>query len=241
MIDIHNHSLPGLDDGAERMRETARMLKIASAEGIDAIVVTSHVEAGMGRAYIQKYVETFGKVKSFIDVHDIPIRLYYGNELFYSEGIVDALENGEALTMNGTRYVLVEFPVYESFQYIERAVYRLQNAGYWPILAHVERYQSLRDVKRIQQLREQGACIQMNASAVMGKAGWRTKFYCAGLLKKQYVDFVATDAHGSKHRRPMLKECREHIEKKYGTGYGRLLLEKNPRKVLKGERIRGKD
>ena len=241
MIDIHNHLLPGMDDGAESARETARMISIAVKEGITDIVSTCHVEAGMGPEYMAKYKECFGRVQDFIARREISLHIYPGQELFYTDGIVDALQREEVLTMNGTKHILVEFPVFESYQYIERALYRLQNAGYWPILAHVERYHSLRDWKLIGQLREQGACIQVNASAVMGKAGHMTKWYCKQLLRKQYVDVIATDAHGSKHRRPLLKECQAYVKRKFGKEYAKLVLETNPRKVLKGERICGKD
>ena len=241
MIDIHNHILPGVDDGAENAKETARMIAMAVNEGMDAVVATSHVEAGMGIGYIQKYARAYDKVRKYIASRDIPLRLYYGQELFYSEGIIEALQREEVLTMNDTNYVLVEFPVFESYQYIERALHRFKNAGYWPILAHVERYRSLRDMKLIKQLKDQGAYIQVNASAVMGKAGLGTRIYCASLLRKQYVDFIATDAHGCKHRRPLLKDCYTHVEHKYGKEYCRLIMDVNPRKVLEGEKICGED
>ena len=83
--------------------------------------------------------------------------------------------------------------------------------------------------------------VKINASAVMGKAGLRTKMYCAKLLRKQYVDFIATDAHGSRHRRPLMKECYNRVERKFGKDYSKLLMDTNPRKVLEGERICGKD
>ena len=241
MIDIHSHILPGVDDGAEHPRETARMISIAVKEGVRAVIATSHVEAGMGVEYLEKYARAYNKVRKYIAAHEIPLQLYHGQELFYSDGIVEALKKEEVLTMNGTRYVLVEFPVFESYQYIERALNRLQNAGCWPILAHVERYRSLRDIKYIKELKKQGAYIQVNASAVMGKAGLSSKLYCGKLLRKKLVDFIATDAHGSKSRRPLLKECETYVSHKYGDEYCSLIMDDNPCKVLKGERIGGED
>lgn len=83
--------------------------------------------------------------------------------MYYSDGIIEALDQGIALTMNGTKYVLVEFPVYVEFPYIQKAVQRLLYAGYIPIIAHVERYERIRKRTHIEELVDMGAYIQVNA------------------------------------------------------------------------------
>lgn len=240
MVDIHNHILPGVDDGAKNMEETKRMLSIAVDEGITDIIATSHGEAGVGKEQAQRYRNAYIKVKRYIASEEIPVRLYYGNELYYSDGIIEALYEEEVYTLNGTQYVLVEFPVYESYSYIERGLRNLQNIGCCPILAHVERYEVLRDVRKVRRLVEQGICIQVNASSIVGKAGWSIKQFCLKLMREELIHIVATDAHGCRHRRPVAKECLAYIEKKKGKRYRILISEKNPRKILKGEVIVGK-
>lgn len=239
VIDLHCHILPGVDDGSENMEETIEMLNMAMNEGVHGIVATSHAEAEVGLKQAERYLKAYREVLQYIENNHIPIRLYYGNELYYSEGIIGALQNGEAHTLNGTHYVLVEFPVYESYQYIERGLRNLQNIGCWPVIAHIERYQALRSEEKVQQLIDMGVCIQVNAGSVIGKSGWSVKMYCTKLLRKGMVDVVATDAHGSQHRRPEIQQCLKYIDKIAGETYRRMVSEKNPAKILKGERIRG--
>ena len=71
------------------------------------------------------------------------IQLYLGSELYYQQGTVSDLKQGKALTMNGTRYVLVEFATSDAYSHIYRAVQDFVYAGYIPILAHVERYKAV--------------------------------------------------------------------------------------------------
>ncbi len=240
IIDLHCHILPNIDDGAENMEETIEMLSMAIDEGISGMVATSHAEAEVGPKQSKRYLEAYREVLQYIESNNIPMKLFYGNELYYSEGIMSALRNGEAHTLNGTRYVLVEFPIYESFYYIERGIRNLQNIGCWPIIAHVERYQALQSEEKIRQLIELGAYIQVNANSILGKAGITTRMYCTKLLRKGLVHVVSTDAHGSRHRRPEIKDCLKLVDRIAGENYRRTISEENPEKIIKGERICGK-
>jgi protein-tyrosine phosphatase len=241
MIDIHSHILPGIDDGPKDMEETAQMLRLAIEEGITDVIATSHGEAGFGEHQAKEYLEAFEKTREYIVEHKLPIQLYYGNELYYGDGIIEALRTGEVRTLNGTRYVLVEFPVYESCSYIERGLRELQKIGCWPILAHAERYPSIRDVKKIRELTEQGVLIQINAGSIIGKLGVGTKRFCLKLMKNDLVHVVATDAHGSLHRKPAIKDCIAYIQRKKGNEYCRMIMEDHPRQIIEGELLNGKD
>jgi protein-tyrosine phosphatase len=77
-----------------------------------------------------------------------------------------------------------------------------------------------------------GALIQINADSVIGITGFAQKHCCKKLLKNQWVDIVASDAHGAKQRTSNLLRGYEYIEKKYNTEYADLLFYKNPLKIL---------
>lgn len=241
IIDIHNHILPGVDDGAKDMEETKEMIKIAVEEGIGAIVATPHYEVGMGAEILAKYQRAYSEVSDYIEKHQIPLELYQGNEIFYSESITETLQENGVYGINGTRYVLVEFSIDTGYHTIERALNNLLYAGYRPILAHTERYIELHNLKKIAELVRLGTRVQINANSVLGKEGWRMKRFCLQLMKNHLVHVVGTDAHGSSRRRPVIKECAEYIEKKLGRSYCKLICEKNPQKILEGEKISGKD
>lgn len=237
MIDIHNHILPGVDDGSKNMAETMEMLSLAIDEGIKGIVATPHYEAGLDEGQHEKCMRAYQRVADYIEEKNIPFSLYMGNEIYYSESVIEELQKGLINTMNGTRYVLVEFPIYADYMYIERSLHNLQYAGYWPIIAHVERYESLRSVERIQSLVDMNVYIQINQNSVINKKRWQVRRFCLQLMRKKLVHFLATDAHGSKHRKPEVEKCFEYLDKKIGESYRRLISEDNPKKVIEGEKI----
>ncbi len=241
IIDVHSHILPGIDDGAKDMEETIEMLNMAVEEGIEAIIATPHCEVGMGHEHAHKCREAYDTVSNYIETHKIPLQLYMGNEIYYSESIPELLQSGEMGTMNDTRYILVEFPMHIGYQMAERALVNLLYAGYWPIIAHVERYSALRNWKKIYELVRIGVYIQVNAGSIIGKEGWLTRRFCKQLMRRKLVHVIGTDAHGSRHRCPMMKMCFEYIDKRYGRNYRKQMSEKNPLRILKGEKISGKD
>ena len=81
--------------------------------------------------------------------------------------------------------------------------------------------------------------MQVNATAILGKHGFITKLFVMKLIKESLVHFVGSDAHGSRERRPELRECVLYLKKKLGTAGARQILEQNPMKMLKGEELNG--
>lgn len=239
MIDIHCHVLPDLDDGARTMHESMEMISLAIREGIQEMIVTPHYEAGMDETYREKYQDVFYRISQYIEEKNLPVKLYPGNEIFYSENVVSYLDEKTAFTMNETPYVLVEFPIQIGFQSLQRAVANLLYAGYWPILAHIERYEALKNIQNVMELVDMGAYMQVNASVVAGNRGWLLQRYCLKLMKKGLIHVVATDAHGSEHRVPRIKDAVRYMNKKLGKEYSTLVLEENPTKIIKGVRISG--
>lgn len=237
MTDIHCHILPGVDDGARNEQETEEMLRIAYQEGIRTIIATPHFSEDITEAERMFRKEAFVRTARLARAISPEFRIYPGGEIFYSQGTLNALKQKRNWTMCGSQYVLVEFPIYAEFSYIRQAVQNLQYGGYQPILAHIERYQALLEEKNVAELATMGAYMQVNASSVVGKAGWKTKQYLCRLMKKQYIHFVGTDAHGSVHRRPLMKECCRIIEKKTDGEYCAKLCGENAEKLIGKEYI----
>ena len=233
MVDTHCHILPGLDDGAQDMAETVSMLRIAASEGISDMIVTPHFHSGRFMASPEEVLQRLFQVQEAVNQEKIPVRLYLGNEIYYFEDMVNCLRQCRLCTMNGTRYVLVEFSPSAMFRTIQNAADRLLNEGYRPILAHAERYACLlKNVNDAMFLRDMDVCLQVNASTVTGKNGTEGKRFVHLLLKWNAVDLIGTDAHGSIHRTPELSRCREILIRKYGGSYAYRLLRGNARKMF---------
>jgi protein-tyrosine phosphatase len=114
-------------------------------------------------------------------------------------------------------------------RYIKRTI----DAGYQPILAHVERYACVQeDPLSLRQCREAGGLVQVNAGSILGEEGGKCKRLCKSLLAAELVDLVGSDAHDVLERKPNLAQCAKYIEKKMGVSYAVKLLELHPEQVI---------
>jgi protein-tyrosine phosphatase len=220
MVDIHCHILPQVDDGSGSMEETMKMLETASREGISAMIVTPHYKTGHRNADAGTITGLMARVQEEADSRGYGIKLYPGNEIFYSDGIEELLEKGLVLGLNYTDRVLIEFSPAENYTYIRNALDSVRSVGYIPVLAHVERYECmLRDRHRTEELKNMGTEIQINAAGASGKLGRRTQKFIFGLIKSGLVDYVGTDAHNAGRRAPEFKECYRMLCRKFDASY----------------------
>ncbi len=239
LFDVHSHVLPGIDDGSKSIEETIKMLRMAQKEKIGTMIATPHYNCERRPGFDKKCREVYENVCQEIKKQNLNIKLLLGNEIFYSAGVVDALKKGEALTLNDTKYVLVEFHPYVELLTIKKAVQELQMAGYEPILAHIERYDCLKKEANVENLVDMGAYIQVNASSISGKMGIRTQWYLKKLMRHELVHVIGTDTHGSKQRRPKIQDAVKYIKKKAGAEFCERVTEENPAKIIRGEKICG--
>ena len=230
MIDIHTHLLYKVDDGAKNLQESLEMLVDAKKQGVTAMILTPHYRRGMFPYQKREIEQNFIALQK--EAKDIGVQLYLGTEHHVDSMLIEQLKIGRCHTMADTNYVLAEYKPETEFSYIKGSLQELLFHGYIPIVAHVERYACLNDFKKIALLREIGVMIQVNADAVIGKDGMKAKSYVKKLLKKGYVDFVASDCHGSKERRSNMGKCREYLYKKYDERYVDKILYENANQIL---------
>lgn len=236
-VDMHSHILPGLDDGSKNMEMSMNMMRIAWKEGIRTIIATPHNMPGKGKGELSRTLERMEQLETAARAEGIEITLKAGSELYYREEIPDMLECGRAVPMNGSRIVLVEFEPVNDSRYIMNALKNIINVGYTPILAHAERYPALLDRKmeQIGDISDLGCYIQVNASTITGKLGWKMKMYMEKLLKEELVDFIGTDAHSDGTRAPRMQDCARILYKKCSKSYAdSMLFELAEERLLNG-------
>lgn len=232
-FDLHTHILPGLDDGAKDLAQTEKMLGMAYAEGIRRIMLTPHFGLRSAGTTRQKTEETFGRIKEIAEAAYDDLELFLGNEILFSPGTVAELHNGNALTLAGSDFVLVEFYPDESLSALENAVRTLIRAGYRPVIAHAERYRCLQkhpaDAETLTAL---GATIQINSSNLFG--GWRSPEYrCVKkLLQSNLVHFIGSDCHNDSSRRPAMREAAEKLLRFTDEETAEAICRKNGERVL---------
>lgn len=234
ITDMHCHILPGVDDGCKTMRETMKVLKEAEKQHIRSMIVTPHYHPGRYEVSSLQIQETLQRVQRYCDRNNMHITLYPGHECYYFSDLVRRLDNGDALTLAGSRYVLVEFEPDCIFNVLLTGLQDLKDNGYIPVLAHFERYHCLWRDDKWMELKERGYLLQMNFDRLLKRNGlfyrnqWRT------LMEKEVVDFLGSDCHGTKFRPLHVQEACRWMEKKLSQRYRKQVLCDNIQKIIKG-------
>jgi protein-tyrosine phosphatase len=237
-IDIHTHILPEVDDGSSSMDETVRMLKKALEQGIKTIIATPHYMAGGKNKSVGELTLIRERVQAEAEKLDKEFSILLGNELYYSDSVIPALKNKEALTLAGSRYVLVEFSPNDIYDRIFRGMGELVRAGYAPVLAHVERYQCL--YKRedlVNDLIELGCYIQMNSNSLIGGIFNTEVNQNKKLLYQGMVHLIGSDCHDEKVRIPIMETAVKALRKKCDESFIERIFYINPRKILENTYI----
>ena len=242
MIDIHAHVLPGVDDGARTIEESCALIEQAVKSGFRAIIATPHYSRRRGA---EGCAEALEQLRSAI--HEIPqipddFELYLGQETYYHEELVDNLKAGKALTMAGSRYVLVEFDTSVSFQTMSRAMRRLLTSGYVPILAHMERYACLREEKNLHSICGSGCLMQMNYESLDGHWFSREVRWCRKQVLEGNIHFLGTDMHRTDYRPPKIEKAmmwlkKSVTKKKLSSRLLKNMTRSNAEKMLRNEKI----
>ena len=217
LVDLHHHLLPGLDDGAADMEATAAMLQRAAAQGVRYIAATPHMTPGVTAFDPEAYQQARAAAEAYISRENLPVTLFSGVEVFYTQHTIRYLEQGRIPTLGDSWHVLVEFHPHDRYEVIWHAVMNVANAGYGVVLAHAERYRALRWGDRLAQLREQCHLkVQMNSSAVLkAHEGWGDR-WIKRMIREGNADIIASDAHNTGVRSCTLGRCAALLADTYG-------------------------
>lgn len=238
MIDIHCHILPNVDDGSESLEESIEMAKIAESEGITKIVNTSHCHFDFKYKKGNELKLELEKFNQALKEENINIEVLLGNELYYTSDLIERFDELDFFSMNNSKYILMEFSPINFPKNIEDVIYEIKIRGYIPIIAHAERYKQVQeDVNIVLDCIKEGALIQVNASSILGKNGEKAEDTSKKLLDNNMVHFVATDAHSSNRRRPLIKDSYNYILKNYGKEVSEKLFIENPTAVIENRDI----
>ena len=190
LFDIHCHLIPGVDDGAQDLEETRRLLRMEYEQGVRNIIATPHYRDQMFDTPIHTIRSQFALVEKCVQefnqelAKEDRMRIYLGCEFHANMQMSRMLDEGRVSTMADSGYVLVEFSGNAEYSYIEDRLRSLIIVGYRPIIAHVERCDNIwGDLELIRDLAQMGAYMQVNADSILGKSGFYTKRFCRKLMK----------------------------------------------------------
>lgn len=236
MIDIHSHIIPGIDDGSKSMEMTLEMLRNAEKDGTSDIIATPHYLLEYGETEISEVKALVEEINSIINNEGINLRVYSGQEVYYTENIIQNYIEGKIGTLNDSKYMLIEFPMRKFDDNILDVIYELQVRDIIPIIAHPERYMPIMEKPSyINKFIDEGYLFQMNGGSLEGKFGEKIKKTAEILLENGVYNFIGSDAHNTKNRTIGLANAMSLVDK-YENNIGKI-FEDSSRKLLNNERI----
>lgn len=235
MIDIHSHILPEIDDGSMDMSCSVEMAEIAVETGVTEMIATPHSnQRGCFENYASyELAEHFENLRLELKNEEIPLKLYLGMEVFGTHDVPQLYREGKLITLNNSRYMLIEFDFYSDIYRMERVLYGLLDEGCVPLIAHPERYIALQEEPEIiGKWIDDGMATQVNKGSLSGRFGRGAKRLAHILLADGNIHCVASDAHGAQMRTPDMSDTQEYLAVEASEETAELLLHENPKRII---------
>ena len=233
MIDLHSHILPGIDDGSKSLEMSLAMARIAVDDGITIMACTPHIYPGLYMNDKAGITAARDALQTSLDGHGIALKLTTGADVHLVPGLLEGLRAGTVPSLNNTRYVLLEPSHHVAPPRFAESVFQLVSAGYVPVITHPERLTWIEDHFQVfVDLTRQGAWMQVTAGALTGVFGARAKYWGERFVGEGLTHILATDAHSSGRRVPVLSEAKKVAERLLGPQEALLLVEGRQTAIL---------
>ena len=264
MIDLHNHILYGLDDGARSLGDSFQMCRISHDDGIGSVVATPHNVQGIyesDRSTILRKVEELNEALQkfrILGSDSLPVRqagalrnpclsgrhahsafkILPGADVHFSLDLLQRFERGEIMTVNDQgRYLMVEFNSQGVPYQAEQVLFQLLSNGIIPIISHPERNMEIgHNPQRYYQMIRMGCLGQVTAMSLTGGFGPKIKEIAEKLVSKKLIHMIASDAHSTDRRPPILSAAVKAAEKIVGREEARKMVTEYPEAVVEGHR-----
>ena len=242
MIDIHTHIIPGVDDGSESIGMSLAMLELSAQSGVTQVVATPHCNIpGEEGNYVslELYTELVNLQKE-AERAEIPVRVLRGMEVFTTPELPQLIRERKVWSLNGSHYLLMEFAFDEDPVFCAQMIADLRKMGVRPVIAHPERYFFVQDDPQIAyEWCVSGCALQVNKGSLLGRFGEGPERTARLLVEHGLAACVASDAHSDYARSTYLGDVSRLLELDYGEETQQLLLDINPSRILKNEKLLG--
>lgn len=232
MIDLHCHILPGLDDGSASFEESLAMAAMAADHGIRRIAATPHCVTGSAR----EVLSSVAMLQELLNEERIPVRLYPGMEIFGTYDTARLLREKKLLTLNGSRYPLIEFAFHTDGEEETDILQSVIDAGFMPLVAHPERYSCVcNEPQLVNRWKRMGCLFQVNRGSLLGRYGYSAQQMGMALVRRGFATVVATDAHSAMVRTPRARDVYELLFQSVSPIAAEVLMERNPEWILQNK------
>ncbi|ANE47062.1 hypothetical protein SY83_13195 [Paenibacillus swuensis] len=220
MIDIHTHILPGVDDGAQVMEDAMNMAEAAFKDGIRTLIATPHHANGTYWNEADAVSVAVETLNLKLQERAINLTILPGQEVRVYDALLDDLDAGKVRTLNGSRYILLEFSSARIPRNISELMHELRIMGITPVIAHPERNAEISaEPDKLQRLVEDGALAQITTHSLLGGFGDKIQKVSYDLCRSNLIHFVSSDAHNLTHRPFRMTEAYAGIAARLGDTY----------------------
>ncbi len=195
-VDIHNHILPGIDDGAKTVEDSIALIKGFGEFGVNNFIATPHI---MYNYYpntpnsIANSLTLLQNELAKIDLSNVTISA--SAEHMIDSNFETILEQGEIMPMKKEN-LLVEMSYLQRPINFDGAIVTVTHNRFFPILAHPERYSFLHNrIRKYSEYKQQGILFQMNALSLGDFYGKEVSKIAFKLIEEGLIDFIASDVH----------------------------------------------
>lgn len=197
--DVHCHILCGVDHGSQSPEQSLQMLTAQQEMGIERIIFTSHTTAHTFENTPQTLTSAYEKFLPILADSGLPIETALSSEYRIDDYFMGLWERGEVLPMPG-KHILLENSFMQELIGIDNLLFNAQVKGFFPILAHPERYPYYHDRReRYKQLHNMGVKFQLNILSLAGYFGKRTRDVALWLIENNLADLFGSDMHNMDH------------------------------------------
>lgn len=198
--DFHSHLIPGIDDGAQEMEDSLKMIRRFKALGYDKLITTPHVMSDFYRNEPHTILKGRDEVRKALKEAKIEMEFEAAAEYYLDEHFEQKIHSKELLTI-GDNYVLFELPFIAEPPNLASAVFEMQTNGYKPILAHPERYGFwYKDFDKYHEMKDKGVHLQLNILSLIGHYSPETQKIAERLIDEDLITFLGSDCHNVGHQ-----------------------------------------
>lgn len=233
MIDLHSHILYGVDDGSPDLKTSLEMARMAVSDGIEVMACTPHFMPGLYDNTAPDIRTRVAGLNEELINADINLALVVGGDAHIRPDFIDCLRAGRVLNLHDSRYVLFEPSHVTMPPRLEELLFNVLMAGFIPILTHPERFRWIEGNYGVfEKLVEAGVWMQVTAGSLTGRFGKRPAYWGQKMLSEGLIHIIASDAHNTTSRPPLMSEAFEFAVQEVGLDEARHLVLSRPQAIL---------
>lgn len=190
-IEYHCHLLPGVDDGVKKTEDTLYILSQYEKLGVSEIWLTPHIMEDMPNTTEDLRM----RLQILQSIYSGQIKLHLAAEYMMDNLFDERLSKSDLLPLGiGQNHLLVETSYFNPPMDLYGTIERIKTSGYYPMLAHPERYNYMDD-SDYDKLRDMGVKFQLNLPSFVGFYGEHVQKKAQKLFKLGYYDILGMDVH----------------------------------------------